>query len=407
MRKGLFALVFMCSTYISAQDVIVLKDGSTIVSKVLEVKQSEIKYKKFSNPNGPVYSANKTDILSINYENGEKDVFGNTSTKIETKEEAQSQRFIKKGADENNARLLSLYNKEYSISNELKRSKKKTDNYILLFGFKPESVLSNEDLEISFKRTVTNLCGYELVIYKINFKNKTNRTLYVDKGNCFKVFNDNTSFCYYNSTEQVTVSKGGGTGGSVGLGGIGIGSLVGGVSVGGGSSQSLAKTYSQQRIIAIPPQSNKNLVDENYIETKGLHFGSGKAVWQTFEYAEWFDYEALYKPELGWFGGNDKAVMGERYFFDPKLPGKLVKTGEAQNYDYSNTPFKQKYIFTYSLEEDFRTYTSLESEIYLRQVIGIDKYRKKNNMFSVPHLYEQNYIQGINDYTLEGYYVIF
>ena len=43
----------------SAQDVIVKKDGSTILSKVLEVSSTDIKYKKFSNPDGPTYKSER------------------------------------------------------------------------------------------------------------------------------------------------------------------------------------------------------------------------------------------------------------------------------------------------------------------------------------------------------------
>lgn len=39
----------------TAQDVIVKRDGSTIISKVLEVNTGDIKYKKFSNQGGPTY----------------------------------------------------------------------------------------------------------------------------------------------------------------------------------------------------------------------------------------------------------------------------------------------------------------------------------------------------------------
>ncbi len=72
--------MILCSANVIAQDVIVKKDGSTIASKVLEINQNEIKYKKFNNQNGPTYSISKSEILSINYENGEKDMFNNYVT---------------------------------------------------------------------------------------------------------------------------------------------------------------------------------------------------------------------------------------------------------------------------------------------------------------------------------------
>lgn len=56
-----------------AQDIIVKKDGTTIMSKVLEIGTSEIKYKKFSNQEGPTYTIANSDVIAINYENGEKE----------------------------------------------------------------------------------------------------------------------------------------------------------------------------------------------------------------------------------------------------------------------------------------------------------------------------------------------
>lgn len=80
MKKYLFLLA-MITTPIFAQDVIVKKDGSTILSKVLEISTSEIKYKKFSNINGPTYSISPLEVLTINYENGEKEDYTRNDSK--------------------------------------------------------------------------------------------------------------------------------------------------------------------------------------------------------------------------------------------------------------------------------------------------------------------------------------
>lgn len=60
-----------------AQDVIVKKDGSTILCKVEEILSTEIKYKKWSNLEGPTYTIGCSELTSINYQNGEKDDFSN------------------------------------------------------------------------------------------------------------------------------------------------------------------------------------------------------------------------------------------------------------------------------------------------------------------------------------------
>jgi len=75
MKKVLFILFCITTICSYAQDVIVLKDGTTILSKVTEVSSSEIKYKKISNIDGPIFTIKSSDVLSINYNNGEKDSF--------------------------------------------------------------------------------------------------------------------------------------------------------------------------------------------------------------------------------------------------------------------------------------------------------------------------------------------
>lgn len=90
MKKILFILMLLSATTAFAQDVIVKKDGSTILSKVLEITTTEVKYKKFSYLNGPTYSIAKSEIQAINYENGEKEVFTENSS-IVTPSVQQSQ----------------------------------------------------------------------------------------------------------------------------------------------------------------------------------------------------------------------------------------------------------------------------------------------------------------------------
>lgn len=55
-----------------AQDVIVKKDGSTIVCRVIEFTESEIIYKKWSDLKGSNYVMDKSLASAINYENGKK-----------------------------------------------------------------------------------------------------------------------------------------------------------------------------------------------------------------------------------------------------------------------------------------------------------------------------------------------
>lgn len=71
MKKILLLLV-MCvmATAAWAEDVIVGLDGSMTLSKVVEITQTEIKYKKAGNLEGPTLSVLKSQVKSILYENG-------------------------------------------------------------------------------------------------------------------------------------------------------------------------------------------------------------------------------------------------------------------------------------------------------------------------------------------------
>jgi len=76
MKKVILILisVFLFTT-VNAQDVIFKKNGDEINAKVEEVGVSDVKYKKFDNQDGPLYTLLKSEIFMIKYANGVKEVF--------------------------------------------------------------------------------------------------------------------------------------------------------------------------------------------------------------------------------------------------------------------------------------------------------------------------------------------
>lgn len=61
-----------------AQDVLVKKDGSTILAKVQKITETEVEYKDFNNQDGPTRVISIANLLSINYQNGQKESFFGT-----------------------------------------------------------------------------------------------------------------------------------------------------------------------------------------------------------------------------------------------------------------------------------------------------------------------------------------
>jgi len=60
--------------FINAQDLIVLKDGTIIEAKVLEITPAIINYKDIDNLEGPAVVISSKDVLSVRYENGKTEV---------------------------------------------------------------------------------------------------------------------------------------------------------------------------------------------------------------------------------------------------------------------------------------------------------------------------------------------
>lgn len=118
MKRFLFSLVAILFTCVCfAQDVIIKKDGTTILSTVIKVGQSEVEYKKYNNQTGPTYTISINELSHINYANGTKDTFTSTYTNQSVVTTETATQFS------NDEGLMRIYNaKQYD--NKVKRIKK-------------------------------------------------------------------------------------------------------------------------------------------------------------------------------------------------------------------------------------------------------------------------------------------
>lgn len=80
MKKVLVLLMFLCPMIALAQDVIVKKDGSTVVCRVEKVSETDITYKLWSDLKGSSYVMDKSLVSAINYESGKKETFSETTS---------------------------------------------------------------------------------------------------------------------------------------------------------------------------------------------------------------------------------------------------------------------------------------------------------------------------------------
>lgn len=75
MRHHL-SLLFMILLvgYAKSQDMIYTTSGNKFSAKVIEINTHEVKYKDFSNPEGPTYVITKQDVVLISYQNGSTEI---------------------------------------------------------------------------------------------------------------------------------------------------------------------------------------------------------------------------------------------------------------------------------------------------------------------------------------------
>ncbi|MCF8369401.1 MAG: hypothetical protein K9G76_10195 [Bacteroidales bacterium] len=71
--KILLVAICFSVSFVYSQDVILLNSGMEILTKVTEIGKSEIKYKEYSNLNGPDYVIKKNKVKKIVFENGKID----------------------------------------------------------------------------------------------------------------------------------------------------------------------------------------------------------------------------------------------------------------------------------------------------------------------------------------------
>ena len=89
--KNLFLIIILAfsSSIIKAQDTLTMRSGEIIIVKIIEVGSTEVKYKKVTNINGPIFSTLKSDLILIRYENGSKDDFSSINIESSKSDEYQ------------------------------------------------------------------------------------------------------------------------------------------------------------------------------------------------------------------------------------------------------------------------------------------------------------------------------
>lgn len=371
MKFLILILFTVLSFNVLAEDLIVLKSGEVIKSNVIEIGQSEIKYKKSSNPNGPTYSISKVDVLSITYENGESDKFVDNKSNID--QSFNTQQSI---TDENNTELLKLYSaNDYSFDKQIENKEAKAA--VVFYRLGENSIISTSQIEVSFEPTILvsfkneetrypmmNIAKKRLgagsgrdVELKVSIQNKTDQPLYLDLLQCSKSGDIGETRVYYDGTQ--TIEGGSST--------VGMGTSILGIGIGAATTTSSNVVKESQRIMMIPPHGKVNLplypVYEN--DNKKIRY-------------RYDSFSSIDKPTISLSG---------------------LKSYEKKCFEEFDSPIKIRYMLSYSDTNDFSAPHVVNIVFYANQIIGIPKLSMGVNGRYFDNLYN---IKGLDDKTIVG-----
>lgn len=397
MKKLLLLIAVSCAATAQAQDVIVKRDGSTILTKVLEVNQSDIKYKKFSNQSGPTYTINKSEVMAINYEGGDKDTFEETTSVANSINPNSSGQFgVNPNLNKDNLQIVQEFNQRQIL---LKNGVKSNEAFNLLgiLGMEEGSIIETPQLKASFvmKKYVAGTKGLHARVDEENGKilnigdklaglngmgmeenmlvvvltNKTDKTIYVDLANCF-VIQDGQARPYYVPT-STTVTSANSSGGSVNVGavagavGVGgsLGSFANGINVGGGLTKVSSQTTYSQRIVSVPPLSSLSL-DPQRAGISMYYIGGMTSTYKVSS--------SIVNQCIPFF--VEKGILKEKKKYYEFNYGK-VRYGEVIDIPKPSGIAPLSVHITYAMDEQLTLTQSLRAAFYLRQVMGCTSVR--------------------------------
>ncbi|MBI4945072.1 MAG: hypothetical protein HY840_01575 [Bacteroidetes bacterium] len=95
MKYTSFLFLLFSAFVLNAQDIIYKNDKTKIDAKVLEIGTENVKYKPTANPDGPVYTINKSEIATIVFQNGTFETFYSTEKSSSHHSDSISIKFCK------------------------------------------------------------------------------------------------------------------------------------------------------------------------------------------------------------------------------------------------------------------------------------------------------------------------
>ena len=347
MKRSVISFaICMITAHVSAQDVLVTKNGDAIKAYGTEVGAETVFYQESQTSDAPTKRISKHDLLIIKYADGRVVNMTESPATVATSQNAPTVKTsASASAISQNKELIAKYN-----SNKARfigePSSKKSKVLYCECTVADNSKLCDDNLELIYKTSNISLVNNKL---SVTLKNKTQRTIYIDLGNSFFTSEEVAEAYYVPQVTSTSTSKNtgvsvnaGAVAGALGVGGV-IGTLANGVNVGGGTTHGTSTSTFSQRIVAIPPMSVIELAPK-YFVNRAKMFDNG------IEFEITDHYNSIKQH-------NNK--------------NSYLTIGSEKDYTPENSILHFANYITYSFTETIDSPTSLNANFYVSRAIAV------------------------------------
>ena len=326
--------MLMTTILCEAQETLITTDGEVMMVYIDDIGSTTIYYKTVDSANSQLQRIDKSKVYMIKRADGTKYDLGNTQTPVPAQQASTpAQPMNKELSDEakqRNKELIDALNKAAALPEHKEPKDKNAVGVYATLGLDENSIVCNDDIELSYTAKGNNFANCHDVVLTI--KNTTNNTVFVDLANTFLISNGESSPYYVPTAYSSSKSKTGDANAGTFAGAMGIHDYQTNVST---------STVYSQRVISIPPMSQKTL------NTKSL-----------------FPPCSLIRPGV-YVNCNNNHIL--KFYFGEEC---ALKQGETFSFTQENSPLKWSFFVTYSYKEDCEVTNSVSLNIFMKKVIG-------------------------------------
>ncbi|MBE6265008.1 MAG: hypothetical protein E7102_00845 [Prevotella ruminicola] len=347
MKRSVISFaICMLSTLVSAQDVLVTKNGDAIKAYGTEMGSETVFYQESQATDAPTKRISKNELLIIKYADGRVVNMTESTTAVPASQNVSiAQTSASASVIAQNKELINKYN-----SNKARfigePSSKKTKVLYCECTVADDSKLCDDNLELIYKTRNVSLVNNKLAV---TLKNKTQRTIYIDLGNSFFTSEEVAEAYYVPQVTSTSTSKStgvsvnaGAVAGALGVGGA-LGTLANGVNVGGGTTHGTLTSTFSQRVVAIPPMSVIELAPKYFVNRQKI-FDNG------IEFEITNHYNCIKQHST---------------------KNNYLTIGSEKNYTPENSILHFSNYITYSFSENIESPTSLNASFYVSRAIAV------------------------------------